>query len=54
MNLIIIVIFKYDAENLQAQTAWGDRTAQDKDLLTRNCMSDMRPCSATERQSGSD
>ena len=54
MNLIITVIFKHDAENLQAQTTWGDRTDQDKDLLTRNCVSDMHPCSATESQSGSD
>ena len=53
MYLIITVIFNHDAENLQAQTARGDRTDQDKHLVSRNCISDMRPCSATGRQSGS-
>jgi len=27
---------------------------QNKELLSRNCMSEMRPCSATDRQIGSD
>jgi len=54
MYLITTVIFKHDAENLQPQSAWGDRTGQDKDLLSRNCMSDMRPFSATDCQSESD
>ena len=42
-----------DAENLHAQTSWGDRKDQSKDLLTINSMSDICPCSATDHQSGS-
>ena len=43
------------AEKLHAQISWGDRGGQNKDVLSRSCMCEMRPCcGATERQIGSD
>ena len=41
-------------ENLCSQTLEGDRRDHNKDLLSRNCMSEMRPCSAMDHQIGSD
>jgi hypothetical protein len=41
-------------EKLHAQTSWGDRWDQNKDLFSRNYMSEMRPCSTTDRQIGSE
>ena len=42
-----------DAEKLHAQTYWGERGEQHKDLLSSNYMSEMRLRSATDRQIGS-
>jgi len=39
---------------LHAQTLWGDRRDQNKNLFSSNCMSDMCPCSVTDHQSESD
>ena len=53
----MLVVFEFlidDVEKLHAQTSWGDKGNQNKDVLPRHRMSDMRPCSATDRQIGSD
>jgi len=42
------------AEKLSAQTLEGDRQDHNKGLLSRNYMSEMRPCSATDCHIGSD
>jgi hypothetical protein len=41
-------------EKLHAQTLWGDRGYQNKDLLLGNHMLEVCPCSTTDHQSGSD
>jgi len=43
-----------NAEKLRAQTSWGKRGDQNKYLLSRNYMLEMRSWSAMDRQSGSD
>ena len=43
-----------NAEKLHAHTSWCGSGEQNNDLLSRNCMSEMRPGSATDRQIGSD
>jgi len=39
---------------LIARASCGNRADLNKDLLSRNCMSEKRPCSATDRHGGSD
>jgi hypothetical protein len=41
------------AEKLHAQTSWGDRVDQNKDLLSSNCASEMCPRSAMDHRRGS-
>ena len=43
-----------EAEKLHAQTSWRDRRDWNKDFLSSDCVSNMRACSATDHQNGSD
>ena len=44
----------HSAEKLHAQTSWGDGVDQNKDLLSSNCVSEMRSYSAMDHQSSYD
>ena len=44
----------HGGEKLHAQTLCSDRRDQNKDLLSRNYMSEMCPCSTTDHQIGSE
>ena len=52
---MIIVTHKntQGAEKLHAQTSWGDTGTKTK-IYCQAIMSDVRPCNATDRQSGYD
>ena len=53
-HTLAAILYTQNAEILHALTSWGDRGDQNKHLMSRNCMSEMRPCSATDRQIQSD
>ena len=53
INFYCAMLHIQSAEKLHAQTSWGDRVDQNKDLLSSNCLSEMRPHSATDHQSRS-
>jgi hypothetical protein len=42
------------AEKLHARSSLGDVGEQNKDSFSRNYVSEMRPCSGTDHQTGSD
>ena len=42
------------AGKLHAETSWGDRGYENRDVLSTNYMLEMRPCSSEDRQIGSD
>jgi len=50
---VYIYVCIQNAEKLHAQTSWVERGDQNKYLFSRNCVSETRPCSATNRQIGS-
>jgi hypothetical protein len=54
INFYCAMLHIQSAEKLNAQTSWGDRVDQNKDLLSSNCVSEMCPRSAVDHQSGSD
>jgi hypothetical protein len=48
------LVYLQGAGKRHTQTWRCDRRDQNKDLLSGNCMTDMRPCSATDRRKGSE
>jgi hypothetical protein len=51
---VCVCVCVQSVEKLHAQTSWGDKREQNKDLLSSNYMSNMNLCSAMDHRSGSD
>ena len=52
MNFYCAMLHIQSAEKLHAQTSWGNRMDQNKDLQSSNSVLEVRPCSAMDHQTG--